>query len=493
MWFRNLFGLRNPSPTRTPGRRPARLAVEELGDKIVPATMSISDTSVWEGDSGTQMAALGVTLSGPVNPPVTVNYSTASGSAFPGSDYTTTSGTLTFRKGETYKTIYVPVIGDLVGEPTESFTVNLRNARHATIADGQGVVTVQDNDTRITIGDVTQAEGNSGTTAFNFNVNLSTPRNVPVTVAYTTAGGSAAAGSDFESASGTVTFDPGETDQPITINVMGDRDGEWDEYFYVNLSSPTNALIGDSQAVGTIVNDEPIMNIESVSVTEGDDGTSAAVFKVTLSAPATDPVTVDFTTADNDASAGSDYAAMNDTLTFGSGDSEKLITVMVNGDQTLEWNESFRVDLSNVHGALLVTPSASGVILNDDGPIVTIDDQYAWETYGTVMAFTVTLSEPSADTVTIDFNTVDGWATAGWDYGYNSGTLTFLPGELTKTIYVDIYDDYDYEGDEYFSISLNVTSGNAIVQPGGGTGWIYDDDYYYDPGWGYYDPWYGYY
>jgi Calx-beta domain len=492
MWFRKLFDSRKPNSIRTSGRRSARLAVEELGDKIVPATMSIGDTTLMEGDSGTQMAALSVTLSGPINPPVWVNYSTAAGSALAGSDFQAVSGQLTFRKGETYKTIYVPVVGDLVGEPTETFTVNLQNARHATIKDGQGEVTVQDNDTRITIGDVTKAEGNSGTTAFSFNVNLSTPRNVPVTVAFNTANGSATAGSDFESGSGTVTFAPGDTDKPITINVMGDRNGEWDENFYVNLSAPTNALLGDYQAVGTIVNDEPIMNIESVSATEGDSGTTAAVFKVTLNAPSSDPVTVDFATADSDASAGSDYASANGTLTFGPGDTEKLITVMVNGDETLEWTESFRVNLSNVNGALLPTSSAWGTIVNDDGPIVTIDDQYAWE-YGGVMAFTVTLSEPSADTVTIDFNTVDVYATAGWDYGYNFGTLTFAPGELTKTIYVDVYDDYDSEGDEYFSISLNVTSGNALVQPSGGTGWIYDDDYYYyDPGY-YYDPYWGYY
>ena len=374
MWFRNPLHSRKPASTRTTGRRPpARLAVEALDDRAVPATLSIGDTSIVEGDAGTQMATLRVTLSGPVHPPVKVSYSTANGSALAGSDYQALSGTLTFNKGQTVKTIQVPVMGDLIGEPDETFTVNLRNPRRATIADGQGVV--------------------------------------------------------------------------------------------------------------TILTNEPVMRIEGASATEGDSGSTAMTFKVTLSAPWSGPVTVDFATADNGATAGSDYAAANGTLTFAPGETEKLITVMVNGDQTLEFDEYFRVNLSNVNGAMVAASSASGAILNDDdGPIVTIDDQYAWETYGTVMAFTVSLSEASAETVTIDFATLDVWAWAGWDYGYNSGTLTFAPGELTKTIYVDVYDDYDYEGDEYFSVALNVTSGNALVQPSGGTGWIYDDDYYYDPG-----------
>jgi Calx-beta domain len=381
MWFRNPLPSRKPASTRAPGRRPpARLAVEALDDRAVPATLSIGDTSIVEGDAGTRMASLTVNLSGPVHPPVKVSYSTANGSALAGSDYQALTGTLTFNKGQTSRTIQVPVMGDVLGEPDEMFTVNLRNARRATIADGQGVV--------------------------------------------------------------------------------------------------------------TILTDEPVMRIEGASASEGNADSSAMTFKVTLSVPPAQPVSVNFATADGGATAGSDYVAANGTLNFAPGETEKLITVMVNGDQTLEFNESFQVNLSNLSGAMLATNSASGMILNDDpGSFVTIDDQYVWE-YGGVMAFTVTLSQASAETVTIDFNTVDVWATAGWDYEYNSGTLTFAPGELTKTILVNLYDDYDYEGDEYFSIALNVTSGNALVQPGGGTGWIYDDEYYYDPGWGYYDPGY---
>src|SRR5262249_30790713 len=232
-----------------------RLGVEALEDRSVPATVSIGDTTLYESDSGTQ-AVLGVYLSGPVNPPVNVTYATANGSAMAGSDYQAVSGPVTFLKGQTYKTISIPVIGDLTAEPDESFSVNLKTAKHAIIADGKGVVTVLDDDTRVSISDVTAKEGQAGNTAFTFNVTLSPSKNVPVTVNWYTADGDyysspAFAGSDYTAASGTVTFAPGETSQQVTVQVTGDQHFESDETFYVYLYSPTNAIIGDGQAVGT--------------------------------------------------------------------------------------------------------------------------------------------------------------------------------------------------------------------------------------------------
>src|SRR5262245_40476777 len=105
MWSHHALDSRNSKFSR-------RLGVEALEDRSVPATVSIGDTTLYESDSGTQ-ASLGVYLSGPVNPPVTVTYSTAPGTATPGSDYQAVSGTVTFLKGQTYKTISIPVIGDL--------------------------------------------------------------------------------------------------------------------------------------------------------------------------------------------------------------------------------------------------------------------------------------------------------------------------------------------------------------------------------------------
>src|SRR5262249_905875 len=159
---------------------------------------------------------------------------TASRTATAGSDYTTTSGTVTFLAGETSHPVTVAVTGDRVPESDETFLVNLDNASsNASLADAQGVGTILDDEPRITISDVSLNEGNSGTTNFNFTVSLSAAYDAAVTVSYATANGTATvANKDYKTKSGTLTFAAGVTSQTVTILVNGDRMKESDETFY---------------------------------------------------------------------------------------------------------------------------------------------------------------------------------------------------------------------------------------------------------------------
>ncbi len=108
----------------------------------------------------------------------------------------------------------------------------------------------------LSIGDVAQAEGNSGTTNFTFSVLLSAPSAAPVTVNYSTVDGTAQAGSDYQAVSGTITFAPGQTSRQITVQVLGDSVSEANETFSVKLSSPSGATLARAQATGTILNDD---------------------------------------------------------------------------------------------------------------------------------------------------------------------------------------------------------------------------------------------
>jgi hypothetical protein len=226
-----------------------------------PITISIGDTTVTEGDSGTLNATFAVTLAAPAAVDVTVQYSTMNITATQLTDYTFTSAALTVPAGQSSRTITVPIKGDRIAETTETFSVNLSNATGAPIADGQAIGTIIDNDNppTIVIGDVSRAEGNSGTTSFWFSVSLATPSSNEVRVNYATASGSATgAGSnrDYQSASGTVVFQPGQVSKTVTVPVYGDTRNESNETFLVNLSQPVNATIADGQAVGTILNDD---------------------------------------------------------------------------------------------------------------------------------------------------------------------------------------------------------------------------------------------
>jgi probable HAF family extracellular repeat protein len=217
---------------------------------------NIADASVTEGNSGTRTATFTVTLSPASSQPVTVAYSTANGSATAGSDYQSTSGTVTFAAGQTTASIPVLVNGDRAGEANEAFLVNLSQAEGAHVADAQGVGTIVDDEPRVTINSVTKNEGNSGTTPFVFAVSLSAAYDAPVNVNFATVNGSAKSGEDYDAASGSIAFAAGETSQTVTVNVKGDRKVESQEVFYVNLSAAAGAFITSSQGTGVVKNDD---------------------------------------------------------------------------------------------------------------------------------------------------------------------------------------------------------------------------------------------
>jgi hypothetical protein len=140
-------------------------------------------------------------------------------------------------------------------------------------------------------------EGNSGTTGAILMAKLSVRSSETVTVDYATADGTAEQGTDYIAARGTITFPPGTTNQPVTIQIMGDANDELEETFLVNLSNPVNATLGDGQAICRIVDDDgPAISINKINVAEGNSGTNNVVFTVKLSAASLQTVTVEYAT-----------------------------------------------------------------------------------------------------------------------------------------------------------------------------------------------------
>ena len=359
--------------------QPLGVAVDAAIQAAQPSRISVDDVSDKEGDADQTAFDFTVSLDAPQPAPVTVRFATVDGTATAPSDYAATSGTLTFAPGETVKTVTVQVNGDTTVEPDEMFTLNLSNATgHATIADAQAVGAIVNDDqaqSRISINDVTIAEGNAGQTAFGFTVSLDAPQPGRVTVDFATGDVTAAAPDDYAATGGTLTFAAGETAKTVTVQVNGDTTAEPNETFTVNLANAVgSATIADAQGVGTIVNDDQVVivppsriSITDVTTAEGNAGQTAFQFTVSLDAAHSAPITVDFTTADGTATAPGDYAATNGTLTFAPGEISKTVTVQVNGDTRKESNETFTVNLSNAIGnATIADGHAVGTIVNDD-------------------------------------------------------------------------------------------------------------------------------
>ncbi len=449
-----------------------------------PPSLSIDDVTVVEEDVGTVDAVFTVMLSAASGQQVTVDYASADGTATAGEDYVATSGTLTFTAGITTQNVVVVVNGDTLDEPDETFSVNLSNPTNATIADGQGVGTIEDDDPppSLSINDVAVVEGDAGTVNAVFTVTLSAVSSQQVTVDYATADGTATAGEDYVAISGTLTFPAGTTTQNVTVVVNGDTLDEGShETFFVNLSNPSNATIADGQGVGTITDDDgvPSLSIDDVIVVEGDAGTVDAVFTVSLSAASDQQVTVDYASADGTATAGSDYEAISSTLTLPAGITTQNVTVLVNGDILDEPDETFHVNLSNPTNAAIADGQSVGTIEDDDPPpSLSINDVAVVEgDAGTVNAvFTVTLSAVSSQQVTVDYASADDTATAGNDYVAISGTVTFPAGTTTQNITVEVIGDTLYEQpDEIFYVNLSNPT-NATIADVQGVGTIEDDD-----------------
>lgn len=336
-----------------------------------PSEISLNDISVTEGNEGTINAHFTVSLSAPNTQNVTTHYATANGGAKAGSDYTASSGDLTFAPGETSKTINVPVKGDLLDEADETFYVILSSPTNATITKGRGIGTIVDDDATptISIDDLSVKEYNSGQTTAVFPLHLSAPSGQVVQVRYSTASGTATPDSDYVEALLTnVAFNVGSTVAYARVLINGDTLNEPNETFYVNLARAQNATIARFQAQGTILNDDaaPALSINDVSVTEGDAGTKTLTFTVSLSKPSGQSVSVNYATSDGVARSTSDYVAKTGALNFAAGQTSKTVSVVINGDTTVEADETLYVLLSGAVNASVGKARGVGTITNDD-------------------------------------------------------------------------------------------------------------------------------
>ena len=406
-------------------------------------TFSQAATSAGEAAGSVTMT---VQLSKAYNLPVTVQYATANGTAAAGSDYTATSGTLTFAAGETSKTFPVSIADDSLDETDETVNLTLSSPGNATLgAPSAAVLTITDNDgpaVRFRSSGFSAGEG-AGSAVIYVDLTAASPQTI--TVQYATGNGTAVAEADYAATSGTLTFIPGDTTRSFAVGLVDDGLDETDETVQLTLSSvsATAALGSPAAALLTILdNDGPqvFFHPSSYSVPES---AGSASLTVQLSYPSVQIVTVDYSSSNGTALAGSDFAASSGTLTFSPGETAKTFSVSIIDDSADELDESLSLTLSGPTRADPGSPpTASLTILDNDGPAVQFSSSAfsAGEADGSI-PITVSLSAPSPQTITVGYSTSNGTATAGSDYQSAAGTLNFSPGETGKTFQVAVLDD----------------------------------------------------
>jgi autotransporter-associated beta strand protein len=413
-----------------------------------------SDMTIAEGDEGTREIRWTVSVSGATRVPVTgrwVYVTSQSGSSIFGGEFRFHPG------GPTSQTFTVPYVANRVPEESRVYSFFLSQVTNATTADVRGRVTIADDDLAdLDIVDATVIEGKPG----SVTVSISAGSYKPVTVTYRTFSGSATEGSDYTSIAGTLQFDRTVGRRTIQIPIAADAVTEGAESFTVVLSDAVNARIRRGTATVTILDTiTPVVTASPLVAWEGSD----AAFLFRMSTLMTTPVTFRATTSPGTASSPTDFPAKDELVTIHPGQLQGFLTMKLPYDAAVEGTETFTLTLSEPTGATIGTPVVTASILDNNDPLpdpalasVTISNvSLAEGNAGTAMArFTVSLPSAATNAVAVRWSTADASALAPSDYVAASGTLTFAPGETSKTIEVMVNGDTLHEIDETFTVVL---------------------------------------
>ena len=451
----------------------ATVAVDRANGEIIdvddPPVLSVAGGSAVEGG---QIVCV-VSARGLSSAPVRVAYATADGTAAAGSDYTAAEGELELLPGQTTASVAVALLRDSEEEPDETFSLTLRDPEGATLGTATAHGRIVNVDAERVVLDVTGASAVEGGDDAVFTVSLSIASDDTVAVDYATADLTAEAGSDYHAGSGRLSFAPGMVSQTVVVAAIDDDIDEPDEAFRLELSSPSNAVLGTSAAEATIHDDDdaPKLSVAGEGGAEGE----YAEFAVTLSRPSGRTVTVRYSTADETARAGVDYRYVDGVMAIPPGsETGEVIAVALLDDALYEDEEVFRLELLSSSGAELAVASADAHIEDDDAPPrVSVDDTRVAE--GGTAGFVVTLSGARSVPASVLYETVDGTAVAGRDYAATSGRLTFGPDTDRLTVDVTVHDDALDEPEERFFLALSAPEG-ATLDDADGTATVVDDD-----------------
>ncbi|WP_177418925.1 Calx-beta domain-containing protein [endosymbiont of Lamellibrachia barhami] len=457
------LSLSNPVDATLGGQNSTAVTIND-DDTRNAGALALNSTTVTLPESGPAVI-MTVNRTGGTDGTVSVDYATTDGTATAPGDYTAISGTLTFLNGETSKTVTLTPIDDATWEPSEAFTLTLSNQVDATLGLTTATVTINDDDTRtsgtLALNSATATLSESGP-AVTLTVNRTGGSDGTVTVDYATTDGTATAPGDYTAISGTLTFLNGETSKTVTLTPINDATWEPSETFTLTLSNAVDASLGLATATVTI-NDDDTRNagalaLNSTTVTLPESG-PAVIMTVNRTGGSDGTVSVDYATTDGTATAPGDYTALNGTLTFLNGETSKTVTLTPIDDTTWEPSETFTLTLSNAVDATLGLTTATVTINDDDtrtsGTLALSAATATLSEGGPAITLTVDRTGGSDGTVMVDYATADGTATAPGDYTAINGTLTFLDGELSKTLTLTPTSDTTWEPSEDFTLTLS--------------------------------------
>jgi hypothetical protein len=479
------FNLSSPSANATIADASALGTIIDNDAPSGTPVVTINDFTV---DEATKEATFVITLDRPSTSVVSMNYATQNGTALAGSDFVAKNGSLSFAPGETAKTVKVTLTNDAAFESSEAFNLVLSALTNATTLDAIGTAIIFENDaapvsnSRISVDDIFVDESQAYA---DFIVRLDAPNINPVTVNYRTDLNTATYGGnqDFVFTSGTLNFASGEMVKTVRVTMSNGSIAEAIENFEFNLSSPSaNATIVDASALGTIIDNDAPTGVPVARITDAvvDETDQTATVTIILDKPSISGVTVNVAGQNVTAANNTDFRNLHiGTVAFAPGETARTVTFGLLNDALAESAELFDVALTNPVGVTLGDARAHVVIAGNDNaavasPTLNVANVAASEDKGYV-DFLVTLSAPSIGGARVNFSTFNGTAVNGSDYVGTSGTLIFIPGEVSKSVRVSLNDDITAEALENFTFNLSGAI-NATIGTASATASIIDNE-----------------
>ncbi|HKO44150.1 MAG TPA: Calx-beta domain-containing protein, partial [Pyrinomonadaceae bacterium] len=494
------------SPALTSAEATVTITVSAVNDgpvNTVPGAQSVTENSTltFSAGNGNQISiadvdagapGVQVTLSATNG---TLTLSGTAGLAFSNGDGTadgnmTFTGTVASINTALNGLVFTPTSGFAGAASLQIVTNDLGNTGGGGLSDTDVVnITVNDGGA-LQFSSATYSVNENGGTAM-ITVNRTGGTAGTTTVQFATSNGTATAGSDYDTATGTLTFGPGVPTQTFSVPITIDHDNEPNETINLTLSNVTGSgsLGTPSAAILTIVDDDPGGELQFSSATYSSNENTALITVIRVGGFA-GTTTVDYTTSNGTATAGSDYTTTSGTLTFSHGSTSQSFLIPISNDTSDEPNETVNLTLSNVSGTgSLGTPSTAVLtIIDDDPPSFSLDaSTYTVDEDDLRVTVTVNREGDSNLPVQVDYatsdpsglnpcNQVTGNASQRCDYATVAGTLRFAAFELSKVIHIPVVDDVYIEGAETFTLTLSDASGGTLGTPATATVTINDND-----------------
>jgi uncharacterized delta-60 repeat protein len=406
---------------------------------------------------------------------VTVHFSTSDGTALAGVNYGSVDVDVSFPPGETLKSVLVPVIDDqMITDTLTNYLALSDPSAPAGLGDqSTGAMQINNVDGAVSFSSATYSVPMNTLQGFGtINVvRIGTAIGSCSVDLVTTTNGTALAGTDFISPTNTtISFNPGETNKAINIQIFTNNLAQGNKTIIFALSNAVNTVLSaPTNATLTIidtVNAPGVLAMAAPTYTVGEGDTNAYVTVIRTNG-SSGIVTVNYNTLPGTAVNGVNYSTSSGTLTFGDGVSSQTIVVPLVDNNLVQGPVSFNVSIAGASGGATLSAATNSTVTildNDAGILFAAATNSAAEDSGYATVNILRLYNTSG-TSSVHFATVDGTAVAGINYSNLSGEVDFDVGETLKSVSIPIINNTNVTGDLAFVVNLSSPSGAQLAAP----------------------------